>query len=109
MKTRRTASEAMDCQAHSPIAIWFSQKDISSLSDQKAENVETGDLKQFLKTRKDASKFEPKRPKRELNKEDLHEECCATDCDFEERAEFSEDKGWEWVGNTLCELSIKER
>lgn len=33
------------------------------------------------------------------------EECCYENCDFEERAEFSESYGWERVGEGLCEVS----
>jgi len=77
--------------------------------EKKATKVKEENLKYFLKTRKDASAFEPESPtKRLLNKENVREECCVTDCSFEERAEFSEDHSWEWLGDRFCELSIKD-
>ena len=41
--------------------------------------------------------------------EGLREECCYENCDFEERAEFSESYGWEAVGDALCEVSNVEK
>ena len=41
--------------------------------------------------------------------EGLREECCYENCDFEERAEFSESYGWPAVGDALCEVSNVEK
>ena len=41
--------------------------------------------------------------------EGLREECCYENCDFEERAEFSETYGWTAVGDALCEVSNVEK
>ena len=41
--------------------------------------------------------------------EGLREECCYENCDFEERAEFSETYGWPAVGDALCEVSNVEK
>ena len=41
--------------------------------------------------------------------EGLREECCYENCDFEERAEFSETYGWPAVGDGLCEVSNVEK
>merc|ERR1711872_84988 len=69
----------------------------------------TGDsVKMMLTRRRDAEDFNHHRVKRRLNKEHLREECCERTCTFEERAEFSEDWSWHWVGRHMCELSIAE-
>ena len=65
-------------------------------------------LERMFTTRRDAADFNHNRVKRAWTKENLREECCERDCYFEERAEFSEDHGWDWVGKNLCELSVVE-
>ena len=65
-------------------------------------------FQRLLTGRKSASGFSHHRSKRAWTKEDLMEECCNRDCTFEERAEFAEDHGWDWVGKSSCEISIVE-
>ena len=73
----------------------------------ESNNVSYADnLKRFMNTRREAASF--KVEKRGLNREDLREECCETSCVYEERAEFAEEHGHDWVGKKLCELSISE-
>ena len=65
-------------------------------------------LAKYLNARKTAATFGEVSPgKRDLEPEDLREECCESSCDSEERFEFAEEHGHPWVGQKLCELSIK--
>ena len=47
------------------------------------------------------------RNKRDSPEQQVRSECCNTYCNFEERAEISEQVGWIGVRRAMCQVSIR--
>ena len=84
------------------ILLYFLQSHVYANSANKIPNI-------FLSKENANSFLQSKSRNRRSLREGLLEECCYENCDFEERAEFSESYGWERVGEGLCEVSNLEK